>query len=258
MFQDLAETFRKLTGQTPIFVESANEIHGLPQSIREACNAPFPDAEVALPLDPILISQADLLQEYIVPVAVGKKPLGFLRSGCFLVTGNVPVQDLPKSWPSHTPRCAPERFEAVGKLLALMAEVISSRLRENGHDLGSGVPSPVKRAVAIIRQQSRENLTLGAVGREVGVSANYLTEMLSKHTGRSFRRHLTECRVEDAQNLLRSTKLTIGEIAFAVGFQSLSQFNRSFRAMAKASPSQYRKQIRAASQEDSLPQNVFP
>lgn len=257
LFKEFSQTFRLLTGQTPSYVELASEIEGLPPDFRDFDHPDLPAAPLAFPPSPILISQANLLQEYVVPIVVRKKPVGFLRSGFFLVSGNIPEREHPKDLPSHTPRCRPERFVAVGTLLSIMAEVIGVRLQEQGHDLGNGVPSPVKRAVSIIRQQSREPLTLGAVGREVGVSANYLTEMLTKHTGRSFRRHLTECRIEDAQNLLKATKLTIGEIAFAVGFQSLSQFNRSFRSLTGFSPSQFRKK-HGSEKNGECPSDIFP
>jgi AraC-like DNA-binding protein len=40
--------------------------------------------------------------------------------------------------------------------------------------------------------------------------------------------------------LLRNADLRVSEIAFAVGFQSLSQFNRVFKKLAGKSPTQYR------------------
>jgi AraC-like DNA-binding protein len=46
--------------------------------------------------------------------------------------------------------------------------------------------------------------------------------------------------VEKAKNLLVNPQLRISEIAFEVGFQSLSQFNRAFRRHAGTSPRNYR------------------
>jgi hypothetical protein len=46
--------------------------------------------------------------------------------------------------------------------------------------------------------------------------------------------------VEKAKNLLVKPRLRISEIAFEVGFQSLSQFNRAFRRHAGTSPRDYR------------------
>lgn len=52
--------------------------------------------------------------------------------------------------------------------------------------------------------------------------------------------YVARLRVEKAKNLLQSPKLRISEIAFAVGFQSLSQFNRTFHRIVGAPPRTYR------------------
>jgi transcriptional regulator GlxA family with amidase domain len=49
-------------------------------------------------------------------------------------------------------------------------------------------------------------------------------------------------RFENARNLLRDSNLRVSEIAFAVGFQSLSQFNRVFKKLAGKSPTEFRRE----------------
>ena len=55
-------------------------------------------------------------------------------------------------------------------------------------------------------------------------------------------------RVEKARNLLQNPKLRISEIAFEVGFQSLSQFNRTFKEVVGEAPRDYR--VKLMTQED--------
>ena len=50
-------------------------------------------------------------------------------------------------------------------------------------------------------------------------------------------------RIEKAKNLLQDSRWRISGVAFEVGFQSLSQFNRSFRRIEGQSPKQYRAAI---------------
>jgi AraC-like DNA-binding protein len=52
--------------------------------------------------------------------------------------------------------------------------------------------------------------------------------------------------VEKARELLQNPQLRISEIAYEVGFQSLTHFNRVFRALAGESPSEYREKTGVA------------
>ena len=47
-------------------------------------------------------------------------------------------------------------------------------------------------------------------------------------------------RVERAQELLRNTDMTVTEICFEVGFQSLGSFSSAFHRVAGTSPTAYR------------------
>ena len=53
-------------------------------------------------------------------------------------------------------------------------------------------------------------------------------------------------RIEKAKNLLLNPNLRISEIAYEVGFQSLTHFNRVFKKLVGQSPTDYRAQLPAA------------
>ena len=59
-------------------------------------------------------------------------------------------------------------------------------------------------------------------------------------TGIKFVEYVARTRFEKACRLLHDDDLRISDIAFAVGFQSLSQFNRVFKRLSGKSPTQYR------------------
>ena len=73
-------------------------------------------------------------------------------------------------------------------------------------------------------------------------------------TGINFVDYVAHARFKNACDLLRNPRLRISEIAFAVGFQSLSQFNRVFKRFAGKSPTQYRaaKRMRPAASVEFL------
>jgi hypothetical protein len=60
----------------------------------------------------------------------------------------------------------------------------------------------------------------------------------------NFTEYLSRVRIEKAKNMLLNPNLRISEVAFDVGFQSLTHFNRIFRRMAGESPTQYRQKLK--------------
>jgi AraC-like DNA-binding protein len=64
--------------------------------------------------------------------------------------------------------------------------------------------------------------------------------MFKKVTGINFTDFLTRMRLERAKNLLLNPNMRISEIAFEVGFQSLTHFNRVFKRILGQSPTDYR------------------
>jgi AraC-like DNA-binding protein len=67
--------------------------------------------------------------------------------------------------------------------------------------------------------------------------------MFRKITGINFTDYLSRLRIERAKNLLLNPNLRISEIAFEVGFQSLTHFNRVFKRVLGQSPTDYRVQL---------------
>jgi len=96
------------------------------------------------------------------------------------------------------------------------------------------------RARKFIHENFDGPLSLHAVAREARMSGNYLSEKFRNVTGINFVRYVGRVRIERACALLRESDLRISEIAFAVGFQSLSQFNRAFKKLVGQSPRDFR------------------
>ena len=110
---------------------------------------------------------------------------------------------------------------------------------------GNGVePVRIWKARNFIDAHSSEELSLGKVARAANTSANYFSEKFKEATGMNFVSYVARMRFEKAATLLREADLRVSEIAFATGFQSLSQFNRIFRKFAGKSPTEYRASAR--------------
>jgi AraC-like DNA-binding protein len=101
-------------------------------------------------------------------------------------------------------------------------------------------PVEIWKARKFIEEHSGEELSLRKVAKTANISANHLSEKFKQVTGVNFVDYIALTRFEKACHLLLNSNLRISEIAFAVGFQSLSQFNRVFKKLSGKSPSAYR------------------
>lgn len=104
-------------------------------------------------------------------------------------------------------------------------------------------PPVIAKAKQFIREHHTEALSLGQVAGAVHTSLFYFCRLFHKVTGLTFTEFVSRTRVEKAKSLLLNPNPRASEIAFAVGFQSLTHFNRVFRRIVGASPTEYRARL---------------
>jgi AraC-like DNA-binding protein len=119
-------------------------------------------------------------------------------------------------------------------------KTVSAAEFENANSRTRAEPVAIWKARKYINEHSREELSLTRVAKAVNMNPNYLSENFKQVTGIKFVDYVAHARFKNACELLRNSRLRISEIAFAVGFQSLSQFNRVFRRFSGESPTHYR------------------
>jgi AraC-like DNA-binding protein len=101
-------------------------------------------------------------------------------------------------------------------------------------------PMEIWKARRFIREHLEEKFSLAEVALAVRICPTYLSERFKEVTGEGFACYVARSRTEKVRALLQTTSSRISEIAFATGFQSLSQFNRVFRKLSGESPRAYR------------------
>ena len=121
-----------------------------------------------------------------------------------------------------------------------MIKTLSAAEFENALSGSRAEPVAIWKARRFIEEHALEQLSLKKVAKAVNMNANYLSENFKQVTGVNFVKYVAHARFKKACDLLRNPKLRISEIAFAAGFQSLSQFNRVFKRFSGKSPTQYR------------------
>ena len=112
----------------------------------------------------------------------------------------------------------------------------------------SGTPasagrSGVRQALVFVREHFTEPITLSQVAREARLSKFHFCRQFQRRVGLSFREYLCGLRLERAQALLADRELTVTEVAYAIGFNDLSHFDKVFNRIVGMSPTEYRKSI---------------
>jgi AraC-like DNA-binding protein len=89
-------------------------------------------------------------------------------------------------------------------------------------------------------EHSLKLLTPADFAQQLHVHVNHLNSMVKKHTGKTTRALIHERVITEAKTLLRHTDWNVSEIAYALGFEYPSHFNKYFRQATSLSPLDYR------------------
>ncbi len=108
---------------------------------------------------------------------------------------------------------------------------------------GAGSSSNKLRAEKIrsyIDSKYFDPLTAGDIASKLDISTRHVNNIFKERYNMTPMQYLTEVRIRVAQKLLVETGKDIISICFEVGYDSVSTFYRSFKAVAKLSPKTYR------------------
>lgn len=89
-------------------------------------------------------------------------------------------------------------------------------------------------------EHNYKSCTLAALARRFGFHPNYLSSLIHKETGYTFKELVHMQRLKQASLMLKNTGLAVQEIAEAVGYSNLTSFYQKFRAYYDVSPQAYR------------------
>jgi len=141
---------------------------------------------------------------------------------------------------------AKKEHEAMVQLLQIFAQHISMLSNQIVVRQENAEPPVIAKAKEFIREHQSEALSLSRVAKAANSSTFYFCKMFKKVTGVNFTHYVSRVRIEKARDLLLNPNLRISEIAYEVGFQSLTHFNRVFKKLLGQSPSEYRDHLKLA------------
>ena len=92
-----------------------------------------------------------------------------------------------------------------------------------------------------ISEHYKENITLEGMARALGYESHYISRCFHTHLSKNFKEFVNEYRIQHAKRLIASPgRMTMTEIAFASGFQSVRNFNRVYKSIEGIEPRRHR------------------
>ena len=85
------------------------------------------------------------------------------------------------------------------------------------------------------------DLSLKSIRKQLKIPENKISKLIRTHLSISYKDHLHEIRITEAKRLLSETNCNINEVAFKVGFNGISTFNRVFKEKESKTPSEFLK-----------------
>ena len=137
------------------------------------------------------------------------------------------------------------RLAVKGLMLSflLMVSRLSANGRaENGADCAAAedimLLSP---AISHICAHYGEDISVPELAKLCSLSVTHFRRLFRRTMGRAPSEYLLEVRMRMARSLLRSTGISVAEVALSIGYGSISSFNRHFKQNCGVSPREYRR-----------------
>lgn len=102
----------------------------------------------------------------------------------------------------------------------------------------------VAQAQDMLRARHADALRMPELAQSLGLSLRTLNRRFQQATGITPGAYLQQQRINSARDLLRTSNLTVAEVALAVGYADSGYFCRLFKESMKQTPSEYRQAAR--------------
>lgn len=225
-----------LVGAQTVYIVPPNEIHSI-RSLQD-------DGEyITLIIDPCAISmnQKHFFQKgFVQPLQTGKLQLprmfGSSDPGYKELTQYL---EQLRQLQIRDPSCLSKRFVFT---IGFCTELMNYCRVAHADAYLMHAEAPVAQKCAdYINEHFSEKICLDTLARHVHVHPNYLCSAFKKDAGMTVLEYLNRVRVEWARTYLKEGELNVAQVAERCGFQSISAFQRTFKAYTGTTPSKFAK-----------------
>lgn len=100
--------------------------------------------------------------------------------------------------------------------------------------------SVISETIDYLERHYHENISLEDIAKRCNYSPSHFRYLFQCYTSKSLWEYLQSLRIAEAKRLLKVTNDKVMDIAFKVGFNNLTSFNKIFRTFTNMTPSEYR------------------
>jgi AraC-like DNA-binding protein len=123
----------------------------------------------------------------------------------------------------------------------IMKEIIYTLLERNGdflkqHVLEGTLTNQIVKAITEIKNNFSQTINMKDLARTIGISESSLYHNFKKITSMSPLQFQKKIRLEEAKQMLITQNIEATQVAFAIGYESPSQFSREYTRMFGMSP----------------------
>ncbi|HPI91102.1 MAG TPA: helix-turn-helix transcriptional regulator, partial [Spirochaetota bacterium] len=102
------------------------------------------------------------------------------------------------------------------------------------------IEEKIKQAMAYLTDNYTSNISREGLAASLNMHPDSLGRFFKMYTGKRINEFINDIRIQDAADRIADTDKSIIDIAFEVGFESLTTFNRAFLKVMKITPSEHR------------------
>ena len=110
--------------------------------------------------------------------------------------------------------------------------------------VGTSYSPLVRNIINFIEESLYSDVSVNEIASLFNYNEKYIGKLFKSQTGFTVKEYLNKRRLDNAEKLLRNTKIPITEISSKSGFNNVTYFNRLFKKHFNLSPKDYRKAIK--------------
>ncbi len=200
------------------------------------------------------------VEEFILPISYKEKKIGFISVSGYRTDTETALQKLThvsEKFQLNFPHMKELYFDYLNPNvpsqslvytlmapLVAMLEYLYVKQLDLYHELD--IPthdesSTFTKALLYLERYYRESISLKALCDFCHCSCSYMSHIFKQRTGKNINEYINELRINEAKILLKSTSLSITDIALSLGFSSSNYFTKVFSSYCGCSPTQFKK-----------------
>lgn len=128
---------------------------------------------------------------------------------------------------------------ASGLIIKLLGYILSLDTQKTF--AGNNIEKSIQEICYHIREHIEDDFNFERLTQNYDTSCSHLRKMFKQYTGKSPHQYYLDMKIIRAKELILNTNLSIKEIAFSLGFESIHYFSRLFKNKVGRAPTEFRR-----------------